>query len=71
MLFKSQREKRICWKIEIEGVTPEGKPNYSVWKARAPYGWDIVHFFNDIDQATRFVEKHLHFPKYFYEDHKC
>ena len=70
MFFKKmQREKRILWKIEIDGLNMERKPQYTVYKARAPYGWDYVCCFTDLDKANEFVEKHLTFPMYFYEDH--
>lgn len=68
MFFKRQREKRILWKIEIDGITTEGKPIYHVYKARAPYGWDLVCEFHDLDMANRFIQRHLDFPVYFYED---
>lgn len=68
MFFKKkEREPRIRWKIEIEGLDKERKPSYGVYKARSPYGWDFVCFFNDLDQAKRFIQSHMEFPMYFYE----
>ena len=68
MFFSKNDDKRITWKIEIDGITTEGKPIYHVYKARAPYGMDLVCEFHDYDMARRFVEKHIDFPVYFYKD---
>ena len=68
MFFRKNDEKRITWKIEIYGITTEGKPIYHVYKTRAPYGMDLVCEFHDYDMARRFVEKHIDFPIYFYKD---
>ena len=68
MFFKKkEREKRIRWKIGIEGLTADRKPNYAVYKARAPYGMDFVCFFNELEEAKRFIKFHMEFPLYFYE----
>jgi hypothetical protein len=68
MFFSKKDEKRITWRIEIDGLTMDRKPQYTVHKARAPYGWDYVCSFTDYTEARLFVEKHLDFPVYFYKD---
>ena len=68
MLFKKkEHEKRIRWKIEIDGLNMDRMPQYTVHKARSPYGWDYICHFTDLDQAKRFVMQHMEFPIYFYE----
>ena len=55
MFFSKKDDKRIVWKIEIDGITTEGKPIYHVYKARAPYGCELVCEFHDYDMAKRFL----------------
>lgn len=66
---KKEREPKLRWKIEIDGIFKDGKPIYHVYKIRSPYGWDYVAEFNDRDLAIRFIQAHMEFPLYFYEGH--